>query len=228
MSYKIPANIAEFGKKIYSQNDEDGIIDFLARHLSLESGFFVEFGIGPPVGGSLGADGLEGNCRLLRERGWSGIFMDGNDYPSEFDVKCEFITALNINGLLKKYQCPDEIDVFSIDVDGQDFWIWMNLDRRPKIVVIEYNGNFEPEDSVVVPFNVDFRWDLTRYYGASLGALCKLAESKFYRPVYANGVNVFFVRDDLLLNKDDFPPRFSLPGVEMHLPDTQQRPWVKI
>jgi hypothetical protein len=226
--HEIPRNIGMYDRKVFSQNGEDGILECLYNALQIKSGYFVEFGIAPPWTGTLEANGLEGNCCLLRECGWTGLFMDGGKYPPEYDVKSEFITALNINVLLKKYECPEEIDVFSIDVDGQDFWIWMNLDRRPKIVIIEYNRDFESDESFTVPFQLDFIWSGTRYFGASLLAMCKLGESKHYRPVYANGINVFFVRDDLVLNKEDFPLRPSLPKERLHGDDNQNRPWVAI
>jgi hypothetical protein len=224
----IPTELGSYGRRVYSQNDEDGVIEVLCECLQIESGFFVEFGIGPPNPGSLSLNGLEGNCRLLRERGWSGLFMDGSEYPPKYDVKTEYITALNINMLLDKYGCPQDIDIFSIDVDGQDFWIWMNLGRRPKIVIIEYNCDFEAGESYVVPFNIGFRWDCTRYMGASLSAMCKLGASKGYRPVYANYVNIFFVRDDLITNKEDFPEELTLPRRTLHRDYTDTRFWIEV
>jgi len=228
MRYEIPKDLKMFGRKVYSQNDEDGIIECLCDRLGISVGYFVEFGVGPPANGLIEVNGLEANCRLLQEKGWSGLFMDGGRYPAKLDVKSEFIDALNINLLLTKYNCPMVIDVFSIDVDGQDFWIWMNLSRAPKIVVIEYNSNFDPSDSVVIPFKTDYQWDCTNYFGASLTALCKLGNSKGYKPVYANGVNVFFLRDDLILNLDDFPSQILAPKRPRHAPDGRQRPWVNI
>ena len=221
-------NIDRHGRKVFSQNNEDGIIEYLSNKLAPSPGYFVEIGVGPPSGGALERDGLEANCRLLREKGWAGLFLDGQKYPDSYDVKREFITALNINVLLNKYNCPDDIDVFSIDVDGQDLWIWLSLTRRPKIVVVEFNRDFGPDESFVVPFNVDFRWDCTRYMGASLLAMCKVGESKGYRPVYANHANVFFVREELIENGEDFPYHLRMAKGKIHRDYEGERLWTKI
>lgn len=226
--YRIDPNLRRYGRKVYSQNDEDGIIAYLCEALGISRGYFVEFGVGPPWKGSLERNGLEANCRLLRESGWPGLFMDATDYPESYDVRREYVTALNVNQLMSKYGCPDSIDVYSIDVDGQDFWIWMNLIARPKIMIIEYNCDFEPEVSKVVPFQPNFQWDGTNYTGASLAAMCKLGRSKNYSPLYANGTNVFFVRDDLILNQDEFPPEIRLKRRRMHPTDPLSRPWTEV
>jgi hypothetical protein len=226
--HRIDPKIGKYGKKIYSQNNEDGIIEYLCKALGISRGYFVEFGVGPPWKGSLETDGLEANCRFLRENDWPGLFMDGSVYPEKYDVRNEFITPLNINQLMLKYGCPDSIDIYSIDVDGQDFWIWMNLVVQPKIMIIEYNSDFDPGISRVVPYQPDFRWDCTSYMGASLAAICKLGRSKHYIPVYANGVNAFLVRHDLILNGNDFAPEIKLPRKRVHPEDPLSRPWTEI
>jgi len=221
-------DLRPFGRKITSQNDEDGILGYLVGALGLTGGFCVEFGIGPPWGGDLARDGLEGNCRQLLEHGWRGLLMDARAYPPAYGVRHERVTALNINALLRTHDTPASIDVLSIDVDGQEFWIWCNLMARPRIVVIEYNGAFPVDVSVSVPFDLTFAWDGTRYHGASLAALHKLGRSKFYTLVYANGVNAFFVRDDLLANPDAFSLARMYVGLDLHPPDSADRPWVRI
>jgi len=221
--------IHRYGSKIYSQNPEDGIIEYIFKTLKISEGYFVEFGVGPPGGQTFEVAGLEANCRLLRERGWHGLFMDGHSYPAGSGVQKEFITALNINALLKRYAAPAEIDLFSIDVDGQEFWIWMNLAWQPKVVVIEYNPNFGIEISKTVPFKADFRWDASSsYYGSSLTALHQLGRSKGYTLIYANGVNAFFIRDCLVENAADFPFDKLHVSFEQYAPDPHPRAWVEI
>jgi hypothetical protein len=220
--------LRSYGRKVTSQNDEDGILAYLVSALGLTEGFCVEFGIGPPWQGDLARDGLEGNCRQLLEHGWRGLLMDAALYPPEYGVHQEFVSAFNVNELLRKHQTPESIDVMSLDVDGQEFWIWCNLMARPRIIVVEYNGAIPADVSATVPFDLMFKWDGTNYHGASLAALQKLGRSKFYTLVYANGVNAFFVCDDLVAN----PAAFSLDrvyvGLELHPPDPAGRPWVRI
>jgi hypothetical protein len=216
------------GRHVYAKTDEDGTIEAIFQDIPPKSLFFVEFGIGPRRGDPQYIHGLEGNCVLLREQGWNGIFIDGGEHPAHLGVHREFITALNVNSLFRKYGVPDDVDLVSIDVDGQDFWIWLALEYRPRLLLIEYNSGFQLSDSVTVPFDQSFRWDGTKYHGASLAALVKLGTDKGYKLVHTNGANAFFVRTDLLSNTTEFIDERLFIFVDRHRPDGLQRPWVKI
>ena len=226
MAY-IEPNLRLFEKKIYSQLADDGVIEKVSENLGIVKGTFFEFGIGPvwqrPI-----EEGLEGNFVLLRERGWTGVFLDGSEYPHQYGVRREIITPLNINTLYRKHALPDDLDFMSIDVDGQEFWIWMALQYRPKVVILEYNGGLGPEASVTIQFDVEYVWDGTRYHGSSLRALDKLARSKFYTLVYANGVNAMFIRDDLVSNREDFLFDHIFHDCASHSEDTKLRAFVKV
>lgn len=228
MSYNLQP-LKSCGSKIHSQNDEDGIIEAIFTDIPPQSKHFVEFGIGPNWLDSEYSKGLEGNCVLLRQRGWAGLFMDGGTHPSEYGVQNEFITALNINSLLRKHGVPENVDIISIDVDGQDFWIWMACYFRPALYIVEYNPNFRQIwQSQTVEWDQRGRWDQSKYYGASLGALVKLGYDKGYKLVYANGCNGFFVRSDLLANPEDFRDEDLNVGLDQHAVDWMQRRWVTI
>jgi hypothetical protein len=203
--------LGKYGKKVYSQNDEDGIIEYLFCRIEPTSQFFVEIGVSPRWRNGRRVDihefGLECNCRLLAERGWKGLMIDGKQYPPPFNVKSEFITAENINLILSKYGAPPEFDLFSLDVDGNDYWIWKALTYHPRVVVIEYNPSLAAGESKTIRYDPQFSWasnGCTKYYGASLLALKKLGDAKGYTLVYANGVNAFFVKSVLVPNKDDY------------------------
>src|SRR4029077_18893725 len=165
---------------------------------------------------------------LLRKRGWSGVFLDAETYPPEAGVCREFVTALNVNTIYKKHGLPDDLDFMSIDVDGQEFWIWMALVYRPKVVLSEFNGSFGTDVSVTIQFDINHRWDGTVYHGASLAALDKLAAAKGYQLVWSNGVNAAFVRDDFVSNQSDFKLESIYRNYPPHAPDTHNRPWVTI
>lgn len=220
----ITPNLKLFENRISSQFGEDGVIAEIARCLRIERGTFFEFGIGP------GPNGLEGCFVALREAGWNGVFLDGNDYPSEFGVRREFVTAMNVNQLYRKHGLPDDLDFMSIDVDGQEFWIWMALQPRPRVMVIEFNAGLGPEASRTIPFDLRHVWDGTDYHGASLRALDKLAAAKGYVLVWSNGVNAIFLRDDFVSNKEDFQFEaiFKPLPVAPHPPGPHGRPWVEI
>ncbi len=227
MPFHLAPNLKDFGAKYASQHDEDGVIEAIFNHIPPRSKYFVEFGIGPNWQDREYAHGLEGNCVRLRDQlGWSGLLMDGGVHPAQFDVKQEFIKPTQINSLFRKYGVPESLDVVSIDIDGQDFWIMMALDYRPTLFVVEYNPNFYwIHQQFTVPFNEKFRWDFTKYYGTSLGALIKLARDKGYKLVYANGVNAFFVMESLLANPNDFDDAKLNAVLDQHLVDNWQRRW---
>ena len=74
---------------------------------------------------------------------------------------------------------------------------------NPRIVVCEYNSILGAKHSITIPY--DPKFDRTRahyshlYYGASLPALCRLADAKGYNLVGTTsiGSNAIFVRKDL-------------------------------
>ena len=186
-------SLNRFESKVYSQNGEDGILQALFSKIGTTNKFCVEFGV---------ENGEECNTRYLREKKhWTGLLMDGgNTHPSW--IKREFISAENINELFKKYTVPKEFDLLSIDIDGNDYWVWKALDTSyaPRVVVIEYNAKFPPPESKTIAYELLFKWDGTDYFGASLVALVKLATAKRYTLVGCDrqGVNAFFVRTDQL------------------------------
>ena len=111
------------------------------------------------------------------------------------------VTAENINPTLDAAGLAGEVDVLSIDIDYNDYWVWKAIDIiRPRVVVIEYNCSLRPPLSLVAPYDpARTRSSGGNFFGASLGALVKLGQTKGYRIVGCcfAGVNAFFVRDDL-------------------------------
>ena len=117
------------------------------------------------------------------------------------------ITAENINELIERNNFKKSIGLLSIDIDGNDFWVWKNLNiLDPDIVVIEYNYRFGSEKSLTIPYNQNFNRKVAHssmvYYGASLKALVKLGKKKGMKLVATNlaGNNAFFVKEKLLNN----------------------------
>ena len=121
----------------------------------------------------------------------------------QFDIKNERVTAENIQNLFEKYNVPTHFDLLSIDIDFNDYWIWKSIvDYFPRVVIIEYNSSIPSNESKVVPYNPDYIWDGTNYFGASLLALSNLASQKGYTLIGcdSNGINAFFCKTDLLDN----------------------------
>jgi hypothetical protein len=202
--------LSSYELRAFSQNGEDGVLAEILRRVGVAERFFVEFGV---------ESGREGNCIYLADvAGWRGLFMEAGDglyrdlqrkYAAENHVQtiCARVSTQNIEPLLAQADVPAEPDVLSIDVDGQDYWIWEALESyRPRAVVIEYNSSLDPRRRLVQPDEPGYVWDGTDYQGASLGALRALGERKGYRLVHTelSGVNAFFVRADLAAD-DAFP-----------------------
>jgi hypothetical protein len=185
-------DLTTFEAKWFSQNGEDGILQALFRKIGAARRFAVEFGV---------ENGSECNTRYLREKqGWACLLMDPNTQNPDY-IQREFITAENINHLFRKYKVPEDLDLLSIDIDGNDYWIWKAIEAcyRPRVVVIEYNAKILPTESKSIAYDPSFRWDGTNYFGASLLALARLAKSKGYALAgcESRGTNAFFVREDL-------------------------------
>jgi hypothetical protein len=210
---------AEF--RAFSQWGEDGILQHLLRHIPVARKVFVEFGV---------ENYTESNTRfLLTNDNWAGLVIDGSaknvDYIKRdeiywrFNLKAEnaFISRENINDLIRRNGIEGEIGLLSIDIDGNDYWVWEAIDVVvPSIVVLEYNARFGPERAVTVPYDAGFVRTIAHhsniYYGASLAALCLLGKRKGYSFVGCNtaGNNAFFVRS--ALRPPALPERTSVEG----------------
>jgi hypothetical protein len=204
-----PKRLVRYGYKVYSQNDEDGIIAEIFRRIGTTSRTFVEFGV---------ETGIECNTAKLLVEGWHGLWIEANpmsaatirDNFAAFieDGRLRFsegrVTAENINGLIAQSGVAGEIDILSIDIDYNDYWVWKAIEViNPRLVVIEYNATLRPPMSLVVPYRPDAEWDGSNFQGASLEALVKLGSEKNYRIVGCSiaGTNAFFVRADLTADR---------------------------
>jgi hypothetical protein len=142
----------------------------------------------------------------------------------------ERLSAENIVRVLRNESVPSALDVLSIDIDGNDYWVWEALDGfAPRLVVIEYNGTLGDRAALVQPLS-DEPWNGTSYFGASIAALRRLGTHKGYRLVHTDsrGVNAFFVRQDLA---GPFPPEDQVPTHELAVPlppDPRRRAYVDL
>ena len=192
----------------FSQWGEDGIIDWLIEKLPEIPKTFIEFGV---------EDYRESNTRLLLHlRNWRGFVMDGSaehisnikrqDVSWRYDLtaSCAFIDRENITQLIAASGLSGNIGLMSVDIDGNDYWVWQAIDTvNPAIVVCEYNAVFGDLHQISVPYQADFQRTHAHYsnlyFGASLPALMELANQKGYVFIgtNSNGCNAFFVQKDL-------------------------------
>jgi len=204
--YVDPRRLLRHGYKVYSQNDEDGLIAEVFRRIGAPNRTFVEFGV---------ETGRECNSLWLLVQGWRGLWIEGNQAAcaeistslahliagDRLRLANAFVTAENIDAIIEGGLGGVEVDFLSIDIDRNDFWVWRAINSiRPRLVCIEYNATWRPPVSIVTPYDPGQMWDRTNYFGASLSALTVLAREKGYALVGCclAGVNAFFVREDLL------------------------------
>ena len=189
----LPSGLRCFEKQVYSENGEDGIFEKLFSEIGSGGKYFVEFGA---------RDGfLFSITRYLREQfQWSGLLMDGGNENVDVNLQQEFITAENINQLFTKYNVPNEFDLLSIDIDGNDFWVWKAIDATfsPRVVVIETNQLVGPEEDRTIVYNASHRWSGSCYFGAGILSIYKLGRAKGYSLAAAVNNNALFIRNDLL------------------------------
>lgn len=187
---------------------EDGIIQFLINHLEIKNQTFIEFGV---------ENYEKSNTRfLLINNNWQGMVMDGSEENVRYirsdrvsrrydlQAKCCFITRDNINDLLRQSGFGEDLGLLSVDIDGNDYWIWEAIDSvRPRIVISEYNSVLG-RDPVSIPYQAEFFRTRAHYsnlyYGCSLSASEHLANKKGYVLAGSNlrGNNAFFVRKDIV------------------------------
>lgn len=197
--------------RVYSQNGEDGILWFLFSLLGTTSRRAVEICAG---------DGIECNAaNLIINHAWSALLVDGDAGQvargQEFYRQCRntwvspptltqaWVTAEAVNEIVADNGFAGDVDLLSLDLDGNDYWIWKALTVvRPRVVVLEFNASAGPDRRLTISYDSAFRLDfsVTPYRaGASLAAFTALAAQKGYRlvGVQSLGFNAFFVRADV-------------------------------
>lgn len=196
--------LSEASFDIFTYHGEDGIVSYLLQKLGNVPKTFVDIGAG---------DCIKSNCAaLVTHFGWNGVFIDKDEiqlgigksfykerikHGSEIKFICAEVTDGNVNNIISGSGVKGEIGLLSIDIDGNDYWIWKTIDIiRPKIVLIEAKVEFGFRN-VIVPYGPQNHHSVDKMYnGASVESLRLLGERKGYKLVGSNkqGYNLFFVR----------------------------------
>ncbi len=245
-----PLSFRDVGFRCHSQHEEDGILLYIFSLIGTSNKQCVEICAG---------DGIECNtANLIKNHRWVGLLVDGDaelvSRANEFYSECadtriytpkivqHWITPANVNELIKSNGFEGAIDLLSLDVDGIDYWLLDALQViQPRVVVLEFNHLWGPEESVTVPNDPDFTCELTEhgsdYAGASLAAFVKLGRKKGYRLVGTNAfaTNAFFVSNDIhceWLPEIDPAECFDHPrakfGMQERWPKVRDREWVHV
>ncbi len=218
-------SILETGYRVFSQFEEDGKLLFIFSIIGMENKVFIEIG---------SDDGINSNsANLYFNFGWRGLFIDGNPvsikrgkrffdkYPHPWFYKpifkCAKVTRENVNELIEEANFKGEVGLLSIDIDGNDYWVWDAIHIiSPKVVIIETHNEFGL-NNIVVPYDPNYYFPGKHpiYHGASPVAMNKLAIKKGYRLVGANelGFNFIFVKNGFA---DSILPEVTVESVLNH------------
>lgn len=221
---ELPA-LADTGFRVYSQYEEDGKLLFIFAVLGMKHKTFVEIG---------SDDGVNSNsANLYFNFGWHGLFIDANKrsirrgirffnkYPHPWFYKPKFVFSKvsreNINQIIESAGISGKIGLLSIDIDGNDYWVWDAIQViDPDVVIIETHNEFGMEN-IVVPYDPEYAYPGKHpiYHGASPVAMTRLANKKGYRLVGANelGFNFIFIKNGLA---DTKIPEVSVETVLTH------------
>lgn len=213
--YRLKENIKSINDiefKVFSQWGQDGIIQYLINKLDIKSNTFIEFGVG---------NYTESNTRyLLMNDNWKGLIIEQNkkdvEYIKNDNIYWQYDISIlnskinkdNINDLISSKFANKEIGLLSIDIDGNDYWVWKSIEYKPCIVICEYNSLLGNTDKLTVPYDESFsRYKYSYsglFYGASLQALISLGKEKGYVFIGCNknASDAFFIRKDLYLKSN--------------------------
>jgi hypothetical protein len=197
--------LAHYECQVYSQAGEDGILAEIFRRIGTRDTTFLEIGVG---------DGLQNNTAFLLSQGWTGCWVEGGGASisairnhlgrqlagGSLKLIELFVTKENIAPTLKAEGVPQDLDLLSIDVDRNAYWVWSALAHlRSRAVVVEYNATFPPYIDWKMRYDPEAWWDGTFNFGASLKAYERLGSQLGYHLVGCDltGSNAFFVRQDL-------------------------------
>lgn len=200
-------NFEDIEFKVFSQFGDDGIIQYLIHNLDIDTQIFIEFGV---------EDYTEANTRfLLINNNWKGLIIDCDKgyidkikneevyWKYDLTAACSFVTCENINHIFESNGFAGEVGILSIDIDGNDYWVWESIKAvSPIVVIVEYNSVFGSDFALTVPYSPKFHRTNAHfsnlYWGCSLKALTHLGRKKGYYFIgsNSNGNNAYFVRKD--------------------------------
>lgn len=208
VAHKHAIALHQCGFKVFSQFEEDGLLLACIAALNLKSKTALEIGSNNCVNSNI--------ANLVLNHNWLGCFIDGDDsnlqigrkfyrkalgnWNPQPQFKMAFVTAENINRIISEFDDSNQISVLSIDIDGNDYWVWKAIDViKPSIVIIETHVEFGL-NNIVVPYDANYQYPgkHPHYHGASPVAMQQLGASKGYKLVGANtlGFNQIYVLKD--------------------------------
>ena len=241
------------GFKSFSQNKEDGLIEYIFEHIKFKNKIAFEICAG---------DGMECNvANLINNHDFTAYLFDGNInevrkgidfYSNNSKVMfiCDWIKLDNIKELINNTnQLNNEIDLLSLDIDGNDYWILKKIINEdllnPRVIVLEYQDIIGPELSLTIPYDPMFNawthdcYGGPNYCGASLRAFINLLKDKYvFVFCEEKGFNAFFIRKDEIEKQSEIKECtninecFEIPkvkhGIEHRFPRVKNLQWINV
>lgn len=240
----------QVGFSRFSEFEEDGHLLYLLTLAGSRSRTVVE------ISSQDGRVCMASN--LLVHQRWRGFLFDGDpvfvaegrrffaSHPATRAVppvmKAQWFTRDNVNQVLASAGVPDEVDVLSLDIDGNDLHLWNAMTVRPRILICEFNNAVPSELALTIPYQPDFSFaalppDQALFRSASLAAYAAVGRRKGYRLVGMNalGFNAIFLRDDVLATE---MPEISVSALDANSfaeqvraqwwPRLSQLPWIGV
>lgn len=198
-------DLLAYGKNVTSEHGEDGVIKRIFEIIGTESRSCVDLGA---------LNGVHGSnvWQLIKKEGWNGVLIEADqtyfeklqqEFSGMSGVECmnafvSFEGSQSLDNLLATTALPTHFDLFSLDVDGNEYHLWNSLQQyRPRVMVVEFNPTIPNDVTFIQPR------DMKVFQGSSLRAFVELGKRKGYELVAANETNAFFVERDLF-------PRFGV------------------
>ncbi len=204
----LPLSCYEYGIRKSNGPVEEGLYRHLMSVVPPVTKYCIEFGA---------RDGTTAHTRgLVEDRGFSALYIEGDhesaerlmdnfaDYPGVTAIQ-SFITAENIESLFKQAGVPEQPYLLTIDIDGNDYYVWKAITHyHPIFVCVEYNASYGPDSNFIIDYDPEFMWKKDDYFGAAITPFVQLAREKGYELIHvtSGGDNLFFVDEKYFASFD--------------------------
>jgi hypothetical protein len=241
--------IYDAGFRVHSQFEEDGITLYVLAMIGFKTRRVVEMCCGT------GDESMSAN--LILNHGFDGFLFDGDEqnvngarsyFASKRDcllyrpvIEQAWITVEAVNDILTKSGCIGEVDMLSLDLDGNQYWIWDAIKViSPRLLIVETHNCVPPDRSITVPYKPDFRYEDQAepdFRSVSLLAMARLCKRRGYRLIGAHrhGFNAYFLRNDEGIDffqevtvEQVLDNHWSRWGIENRWPKVKDMPWHEV
>ena len=197
-------DLSKYEKSIYSQNEQDGILQKLFAHIPPVNTppLCIEFGFPSHALGE-----FSNSANLVLNKGWKCLLFDISHENPEINLHKAFITSENVCGLFEKHQVPRKFEYLCIDIDSTDLWVLAAVLKKfqPLVLTVEYNACFPFKETITFPNNLQEFWEEDTVFGCSVGAIALVAKQFHYKIVYVGAGDVYLVHQSCVKGLHPLP-----------------------